>query len=127
MTENEIGTLVIEKAIAIHRDLGPGLLESVYEAVLYHELSGAGVTARRQVPIPFAYHGVKFDECFRADIIIEKKVILEIKSIENINNVHKKQVLTYLRLSGLKLGYLLNFGEELMKKGIYRIINGTLE
>ncbi|HOZ23133.1 MAG TPA: GxxExxY protein [bacterium] len=127
MTENEIGTLVIEKAIAIHRDLGPGLLESVYEAVLCHELVRAGVKALRQVPIPFSYHDVKFDESFRADIIVEQKVILEIKSIENVNNVHKKQVLTYLRLSGLKLGYLLNFGEELMKDGIYRIINGKLE
>ncbi|HNW61179.1 MAG TPA: GxxExxY protein [bacterium] len=127
MTENEIGTLVIEKAITIHRDFGPGLLESVYEVVLHNELKRSGLIAMRQVPIPFEYHGIKFNESFRADIIVDHKVILEIKSVENVNNVFKKQVLTYLRLTHLKLGYLLNFGEELMKNGIYRIINGTLD
>ena len=107
-------------------ELGPGLLESVYEVLLAHMLEEAGLKVARQVPVPIEFHGIRFDEGFRADIIVEDTVILELKSVETIHNAHKKQVLTYLRLSNKKLGFLLNFGEDLMKDGIYRIINGNL-
>jgi GxxExxY protein len=125
-TENEIGKIVVDAAIAIHKALGSGLYEIVYEVVLTHELKKHGLSVERQVPIAIEYDGIKFDEGFRADIIIESKVVLELKSIESVTKAHKKQVLTYLRLTGYKLGYLLNFGEELMKDGITRIINGNL-
>lgn len=127
MTENEIGKIVVDAAIAVHRALGPGLLETVYEVVLSHELQKRGLHVDRQVSVPIEYDGMHFDEGFRADIIVEGKVILELKSVESITNAHKKQVLTYLRLTGMKLGYLLNFGEALMKDGISRIINGKIE
>jgi GxxExxY protein len=126
MTENEIGTIVLDAAISIHRQLGPGLLETVYEAILSKELEKRGLKVERQKPIPIEFDGMKFEEGFRADIIVENKVILELKSVEKISQAHKKQVLTYLRLTGLKLGYLLNFGEALMKDGITRILNGEL-
>jgi GxxExxY protein len=126
MTENEIGTIVIDAAIYIHRQIGPGLLEMVYEAILAKELEKRGLKVERQKSIPIEFDGLKFEEGFRADIIVENKVILELKSVEKINQAHKKQVLTYLRLTGLKLGYLLNFGEALMKDGITRILNGEL-
>lgn len=124
MTENEIGTIIIEAAIAIHRELGPGLLESVYEIVLAYELEQRGLSVKRQVPIPIHYKQMTFDEAFRADLLVENKVVVELKSIELINQAHKKQLLTYLRLTGCKLGYLLNFGEALMKRGITRTVNG---
>ena len=127
MTENEIGKIVVDAAIAVHRALGPGLLETVYEVVLSHELQKRGLHVDRQVSVPIEYDGMHFDEGFRTDIIVEGKVILELKSVESITNAHKKQVLTYLRLTGMKLGYLLNFGEALMKDGISRIINGKIE
>ena len=127
MTENEIGTVVVDRAVQLHIELGPGLLESVYEVTLAYELSEAGLEVKRQVPVPITYRGIQFDEGFVADIIVENKVILELKSVEKIAKVHKKQLLTYLRLTGMKLGYLLNFGEAIMKTGISRIINGNLE
>jgi GxxExxY protein len=108
-------------------ELGPGLLETVYEVLLAHMLREAGLTVDRQVPIPIRFRGIQFDEGFRADIVVENKVILELKSIESVNKAHKKQVLTQLKLTGIKLGYLLNFGEELMKNGISRILNGHVE
>ena len=126
MNENEIGKIIINTAITIHRDLGPGLLESVYELILAHELEKCGLSVERQVSIPIEYHGVKLDKAFISDIIVEGKVIIELKSIEAVNNSHKKQILTYLKLTGCKLGYLLNFGEALMKNGITRTINGKL-
>jgi GxxExxY protein len=126
MHENQIGQLVVDSCIAIHRELGSGLLEKVYETVLMHQLSKHGLQVKRQTPIPIQFQGLKFEEGFRADLIIENKVILELKSIEAVKDAHKKQLLTYLKLTNLKLGYLLNFGESLMKKGITRIINGTL-
>lgn len=126
MHENEIGTIVIDEAIHLHQALGPGLLESVYETILARRLSKRGLRAERQVPIPIVFEGEQFEEGFRADIIVEGKVLLELKSVEKVNNVHKKQLLTYLKLSGIKLGYLLNFGEILMKNGITRTINGRL-
>jgi GxxExxY protein len=127
MTENEIGTIVVDSAVKLHKSLGPGLLETVYEAILIQQLQKAGLTTQRQVLVPITFEGVSYDEGFRADIIIGGKVILELKSTEVVHPVHKKQLLTYLKLTGLKLGYLLNFGEELMKNGITRIINGEIQ
>ena len=127
MKENEIGTIVVESAIAIHRELGPGLLETVYEVVLARELQHRGLKVERQVPVPIEYKGIRFDEGFRADIIVEDKVILELKSVERVTAAHKKQVQTYLRMTGCRLGYLLNFGEALMKAGITRCVYGLKE
>jgi len=127
MNENEIGSIVVDCAIRLHMELGPGLLENVYEVLLGHQIQETGLQVERQVSIPIEFHGIRFDEGFRADMIVERKVIVELKSVESVNKAHKKQVLTYLRLTGLKLGYLLNFGQALMKDGIYRIVNGTLE
>ncbi len=127
MTEKEIGKIVVDASITVHKALGPGLFENVYEIALTHELKKHGLNIERQVPVSIEYDGIKFDEGFRADIIIENKVILELKSIESVTKAHKKQVLTYLRLTGCKLGFLLNFGESLMKDGIERIINGELK
>ncbi|WP_309396630.1 GxxExxY protein [Cerasicoccus maritimus] len=126
MNEEAIGKEVVDAAIKLHRDLGPGLLESVYEAILARELEKRGLQVKRQVPIQIQYGGEFFEEGFRADIIIEDLVILELKSVERVTPVHKKQLLTYLKLTELKLGYLLNFGEELMKNGITRTLNGYL-
>jgi len=127
MTENEIGRIVVDTAIAVHRELGPGLLEAVYEVILTRELSERGLKVERQIPVPIEYRGIKFDEGFRADVIVEGKVILELKSVETVHNAHKKQLLTYLKLTGMKLGYLLNFGEALMKNGITRTVNSLDE
>jgi GxxExxY protein len=117
----------VDAAVRIHRKLGPGLLESVYEIVLCHELEVRGFPVRRQVAVPIAYDDVTFDEGFRADIVVDGKVILELKSVEKTSAAHKKQIQTYLRLSGLKLGFLLNFGSALMKDGITRAVNGLEE
>ena len=127
LKENEIGTKLLEAVIHIHRELGPGLLEAVYEVILARELSDRGLRVQRQVPVPIVFKGIRFDEGFRADIIIENKVLLELKSVERIVPAHKKQVQTYLRLTGLKLGYLLNFGEAVLKSGITRCVNGLEE
>ncbi|WP_295581345.1 GxxExxY protein [uncultured Lamprocystis sp.] len=126
MNENEIGMIVVDCAVKIHMRLGPGLLESVYEAVLAYELERRGLLVERQVSVPIFYDDICFEEGFRADLIVARKVILELKSIECVTNAHKKQLLTYLRLTGMKLGYLLNFGQALMKDGITRTINGEL-
>ena len=127
MTENEIGKIVVDCAVKLHMELGPGLLESVYEVLLAHRLEKLGMKVERQVHIPIEFDGIRFDEGFRADLIVEDKVLLELKSVERTMKSHQKQVLTYLKLTGLKLGYLLNFGESLMKDGISRILNGTVE
>ncbi|MFC1766293.1 GxxExxY protein [Planctomycetota bacterium] len=127
MNENEISKIVVETAIAIHREIGPGLLESVYEAILCHELNSRRLQVKQQVGIPIRFRDLQFDQGFRADIIVEDKVILELKSIEHVSAVHRKQLLTYLRLSGMKLGLLLNFGEGLMHRGITRLVNGLEE
>ena len=124
VTENEIGKIVVDSAIKVHRELGPGLLESVYEAVMAHELQDAGLEVQRQEAIPIRYRDLVFEEGFRADMIVASKVILELKSVESLNNSHKKQLLTYLKLTRLKPGFLLNFSESLMKNGIIRIVNG---
>ena len=127
MKENAIGTIVIEAAIQVHRALGPGLLESVYEVILAHELQQRGLQVARQVVVPIIYQGIQFNEGFKADIIVNGKVVLELKSVERVTPAHKKQIQTYLRLTGCKLGYLLNFGQALMKSGITRAVNGLEE
>ncbi len=127
MTENEIGTIIVEEAMALHRGLGPGLLEFVYEVCLADALERRGLAVERQKPIPIEYRGIRFAEGFRADMVVNAKVILELKSVEKASKAHEKQVHTYLRLTGMKLGYLLNFGEALMKTGIERIVNGLEE
>jgi len=121
--EEQIGKDVVDAAVLVHRELGPGLLESVYEAVLAVELERRGFSARRQVPVRIEYRGIVFEEGFRADLIIDNLVLLELKSVERINNAHKKQLLTYLKLTGVKLGFLLNFGAGLMRDGIVRTVN----
>ena len=126
MTENEIGTIIVDEAVRLHQALGPGLLEIVYEAVLARRLEKRGLLVERQKPISIEFEGEHFDEGFRADLIVNGLVIIELKSVEKLSAVHKKQLLTYLRLMDLKVGYLLNFGDALMKDGISRIINGEL-
>ena len=127
MHEDRIGRIVVDAALAVHRELGPGLLESVYETVLARMLTRKGLQVERQAAIPITCLGESFDAGFKADLVVESRVILELKSVEKVGNVHKKQLLTYLRLSGYKLGFLLNFGESLMKSGITRIVNGLPE
>jgi GxxExxY protein len=124
--EDMIGEAIVDCAVRLHQALGPGLLENVYEVLLAEELAKRNFHAERQVPVPILYGGRRLDEGFRADLIIDRRVIVELKSVESVHPVHKKQVLTYLKLTGLRLGYLLNFGEALMKDGIKRIINGKL-
>ncbi len=127
MNENDLGKIIVDASISVHRELGPGLMETVYEVVLTNELRDRGLKILRQAPIAIECRGIKFDEGFRADIVVEDKVILELKSVALLNNAHKKQLLTYLKLTKMKLGYLLNFGEALMKNGIIRIVNGMHE
>lgn len=123
MDENEIARIVVDLCLKIHRRLGPGLLESVYEEVLSYELSRSHLKYKRQVGIPVVYEDVKMDIGFRADVVVENKVIIELKSVENVLPVHKKQLLTYLKLTGMKLGLLINFDEALIKDGITRVVN----
>jgi GxxExxY protein len=123
MTENEVAKIIVDSAYHIHMKLGPGLLESVYEVILTHALRKRGLKVERQVPIPIEFDGIKFNEGFRADLIVEDKVIVELKSTETTLPVHKKQLLTYLKLTDMKLGLLINFGARLMKEGISRVVN----
>ena len=123
MTENELSKIIVNACFQIHNELGPGLFESVYEECLYYELVQLGLQAERQKELPVLYKGIKMEIGFRTDLIIERKVIVEIKSVELIAPVHQKQVLTYLRLTGIKLGLLINFNEALIKDGIQRIVN----
>jgi GxxExxY protein len=127
MTENEIANQIVDVAYKIHVKFGPGLLESVYEALLIHELRKRGLLVEAQKPIPVIYENVKLEIGFRADLIVEDKVIVEIKSVEAVAPVHKKQLLTYLRLTDKRLGLLINFGENLIKDGITRVANGLVE
>ena len=126
MRENDIGTIVVDCAMELHRNLGPGLLETVYEVTLARALERRGLAVQKQVAVPIEYRGETFSEGFRADLIVEGLVIVELKSVERVTPAHKKQLLTYLRLTGLKLGYLLNFGEALMRDGITRTVNGSI-
>jgi GxxExxY protein len=123
MTENEIAKVIVNAAYKIHTTLGPGLLESVYEVILAHELKKLGLNVSRQQSIPITYEDLKFEEGFRADIIVEDRVIIELKSVEEIAKVHHKQLLTYLRLADKRLGLLINFGAALIKDGLFRIVN----
>ena len=126
-TENELSKIILDAAFKVHTRTGPGLLESVYEVTLAHELRKAGLRVERQVPIPIRYDDLTFDEGFRADLLVEGKVIVELKSIEQLARVHSKQLLTQLRLSDRKLGLLINFGEIHLKNGIERVVNGLTE
>ena len=125
--ENETARQVADAALAVHRALGPGLLESVYETALFHELQKRGLSVERQVPVTFVYDGHCYDEGFRIDLLVAACVIVELKSVETVHPVHKKQLLTYLRLSGKHLGILINFNSALLKDGITRIVNGLPE
>lgn len=127
MIENEITKICIDTAYKIHTKIGPGLLESAYQAILGYELSKRGLHVESEIPMPILYEDIKLDVGFRADLIVENKVIIELKSIENVAEVHKKQLLTYLRISGLHVGLLINFGAPLIKDGIFRIVNGFKE
>jgi GxxExxY protein len=124
VNENAIAKEIVDAAFRIHTTLGPGLLESVYETVLSYELSKRGLRIVRQQAIPVVYENVRMDEGFRADLIVEEKVIVEIKSIETLAPVHRKQLLTYLKLADKRLGLLINFNTALIKDGITRIANG---
>ena len=123
MTENELSRVIVDKCLKIHRALGPGLLESVYEEVLFYEFTKDSIQCKRQVGIPVIYEDIQLDLGFRADMVVGDKVILELKSVEKILPVHKKQLLTYLKLSNMRLGLLINFNVELIKNGITRIVN----
>jgi len=127
MTPNEISKIVITSAIEIHRRLGPGLLESVYLNVLAHELTKHGLHVEKEVPIPVVWDNIRFEAGFRADLIVDGQVVIELKSIEGVLPVHKTILLTYLRLADKRLGILLNFGEEVLKDGIHRVVNGLEE
>lgn len=124
MNENQIGKQVVDAGFQVHSNLGPGLLESVYKVALKHEIQSRGLFVAAEFAIPIQYKDIEFNEGFRADLIIEKKVIIELKSVEDIHPVHHKQLLTYLKLSGCRLGYLMNFGADLFKNGITRMVNG---
>lgn len=126
MNENELAEIIVEVSFQIHRKWGPGLLESVYEELMVHHLRTNGFFVEQQKEIPFEEDGVKLTSGFRADIIVERKLIVELKSIERFAPVHAKILLTYLRLTNLKLGLLVNFGEALLKDGIKRVISGYL-
>ena len=123
MDENEIAKKSVDAAMTVHRRLGPGLLESVYEKTLAYELAKLGLDVKVQEPVPIRYDGMVFDNAFKADLIVEYKVVVELKSVETAQPVHKKQLLTYLRLADKRLGLLINFGSALLKDGISRIVN----
>ncbi len=123
MSENEIGEMLLGCAIRVHSALGPGLLESAYEACLLYELDKAGLKTTRQVPVPLIYNEVELDVGYRTDLLVEEIVIVEVKAVEQLLPIHTAQLLSYLRLSGRKLGYLLNFNTVQMRKGIKRVVN----
>lgn len=119
----EVAALVVDAALQLHRDLGPGLLESVYEAVLARMLEKRGLSVERQKPVPINYQGIELNEGFRLDLLVDGQLIVELKSVEAIHPVHPKQLLTYLRLMNLPLGLLINFGAPLLKAGLKRVVN----
>lgn len=127
MTENEIATIIVNSAYKVHVTLGPGLLESVYSVALAHELKKRNLKIASEQSIPVFYDGMQIADGFRADLIVENKVIVELKSVERVIPVHKKQLLTYLRLADKRLGLLINFGAPLIKHGITRVVNGLEE
>ncbi len=123
MSENQITEIIIGCAIKVHRKLGPGLLESAYQACLFYELKKAGLKVEKEKPMPIIYEEVKLDHGYRIDLLVEDKVVVELKTIEKLHDVHTTQVLTYLKLGEYKLGLLLNFNVTLLKHGIKRLIN----
>ena len=127
VTPNEIAATIVDAALKIHVALGPGLLESAYEPVLAYELQKRGLRVRRQEPFSIVYESLTVENAFRADLVVEEQVIVELKSVEAVHPVHKKQLLTYLRLSGKPLGLLINFGARLLRGGITKIVNGLGE
>ena len=127
VTENEIAKHIVDAAYKIQTTLGPGLFESVYETIMAQELANRGLHLVRQQALPVVWDGIHLEAGFRADLIIENKVIVEIKSVDAIAPVHRKQLLTYLRLANMRLGILINFDVELIKDGIRRVVNGLLE
>lgn len=127
MNENEIAKIVVDAAFTIHTQIGPGLLESAYQAFMVFELKKRGLLVESEVPMPVQYDGVRVDVGYRADLLIEKSVVVELKSIEKVIDIHKKQLLTYLNISSLRLGLLINFGVPLIKDGITRIANDLKE
>lgn len=122
-TENELSKIIFDSALKVHRVLGPGLLESAYEECLFYELSKTGLLIERQKPLPLVYEEVRLDIGYRVDLMLNQKVIIELKAVETITDVHLAQMLTYLKLSGCKLGMLINFNVVLIKKGIKRVVN----
>jgi len=127
MHENEIATIIVDTAFRIHSDLGPGLFETVYERIMEVELAKRGLSVFRQKPIPIVYGGLHFGAGFRADLLVDDKVIVEVKSIDALHPVHKKQMLTYLRFADKRLGLLINFNVALIKDGIVRLVNKLKE
>lgn len=123
MTENEIGKIIVDCAYQVHKELGPGLLESTYEACLLYELKKAGLKAESQKALPVVYKDIKLDIGYRIDILVESKVIVENKAVEALNDVHMAQIITYLKLSDNRLGYLINFNVRYFKEGIRRVVN----
>jgi GxxExxY protein len=123
MTENKISQLIIRSAIEVHRTLGPGLLESTYEACLIYELEQKGLTVYRQVPLPVIYKNIELEIGYRLDLLVENKVIIELKTVSEVQPIHKAQLISYLKLSGCKLGLLINFNEEKLVDGVCRIVN----
>lgn len=123
MTENELSNIIIGEAIAVHKVLGPGLLESVYEECLCYKLIHKGIQIQRQKPIPLIFEGIKMECGFRCDIMVEDKLIIEIKAVEALNDLHLAQVLTYLRLTDKRLGLLINFNTIILKNGLKRVVN----
>lgn len=123
MTENELSKVVFDSALKVHQALGPGLLESAYEECLYYEIKKTGLIVEKQKPLPLIYEDVKLDIGYRIDIIIENKLILELKSVQALNDIHFAQLLTYLKLTNCKLGLLINFNVSLIKNGIKRVVN----
>lgn len=121
--EERIGKLIVDASLKIHKSIGPGLLEKIYEVCLAHELRKAGLDVKRQVPIPIQYDGIQFDEGVRLDLLVEEKVVIEIKSVELVNPVWEAQIISHLKLTGLSLGFLINFNVPLIKKGIRRFRN----
>ena len=124
MTENEVGERLLGCALKVHRALGPGLLESAYEACLSHELAKAGVEHQRQLVLPIIYDGTRIDPGYRLDLLVQEKVVVEVKAVAALTDVHRAQLLSYLKLGGYRLGYLLNFNVKMLRDGICRLANG---
>jgi hypothetical protein len=123
MTENELSKIVFEAGLKVHKALGPGLLESAYEECLFYELQKFGLFVEKQKALPLIYEDVKLDAGYRVDLLVEKKIVIEIKSVEALNDLHLAQILTYLKLSNCKLGLLINFNTVLFKNGVKRVVN----